>query len=138
VITRASLVVLVLVGSFVACRSTDSGAPLQEIAKARSGTIDVVLLSREAAVKQGKDTLTLEFRRASDGSLVDVGAVKAGATMPMAGMAPMVGTIEIEPGDAPGRYTAASSLTMAGEWRWSVEWNGPAGSGSATFSPMVQ
>ena len=134
---RASILTMLLVAGSVAACGPESTAQLNEIDRARSGDIDVVLLSEGLAVKQGTDTVTIEFRR-PDGSLVDVGTVKAGATMPMAGMAPMVGTVEIEPGNAPGRYTAATTLTMAGEWRWSIEWKGPAGAGSATFSPMVQ
>ena len=135
---RAWIVMVLLIVGGAACRSSESAAQSSEVARARSGDIDVVLLSEGPAIKQGKDSATIEFRRASDGSLVDVGTVKAGATMTMAGMAPMVGAVEIEPGNAPGRYTAASNLTMAGEWRWSIEWNGPAGAGSASFSPMVQ
>ena len=35
------------------------------------------------------------------------------------------------------RAASTSELSMAGEWRLSLEWSGPAGQGSATFSLMV-
>jgi hypothetical protein len=82
--------------------------------------------------------VTLEFRHITDGSLADVGTVKANATMPMASMAPMLGGVEVLPGDAPGRYTATIDLSMAGGWRLGVEWNGPAGRGSATLLTSVR
>ena len=85
----------------------------------------------------GKDALTIEFRRASGGDLVDVGTVKAGATMPMAGMAPMLGSIFVEPTGTPGRYTADTELSMAGGWQLKLEWDGPAGRGSATFNAVA-
>ena len=96
-----------------------------------------MLLSSDTAVNTGKDTFTVEFRATSDGRLVDVGEVKANATMPMTGMAPMFGPVDVERTAVPGRYWATSELSMAGEWRLSLEWEGPAGQGSVTFSPMV-
>lgn len=117
--------------------SAGPGEPLTELAKTRSGALDVVLLSADLALSTGKDTVTIEFRSASDGRLVDVGAVKASAMMVMTGMAPMFGPVDVERSTAPGRYVATSDLSMAGEWRLSLEWNGPAGQGAVTFSPRV-
>lgn len=115
-----------------------STAPSAEVARVRAGGLDVVLLSDEGALTHGKDTVTIEFRSASDGRLVDVGTVRGRAVMPMAGMAPMVGSLDVRPAGTPGRYVAASELSMAGEWQLALEWTGPAGSGSARFSPLVQ
>jgi hypothetical protein len=111
---------------------------LNEVSRVRSGELDVVLLSQGSGIKRGKDTIVVEFRSKSDGSLVDVGTVKASATMPMAGMAPMFGSLEVQPGHRPGRYTVTSDLSMAGEWRVGIEWNGSAGQGSATVSTFAQ
>ncbi|OFW34812.1 MAG: hypothetical protein A3F70_07055 [Acidobacteria bacterium RIFCSPLOWO2_12_FULL_67_14] len=97
----------------------------------------MVLLSAETAVKTGKDAVTIEFRAVSDGRLIDVGMVKANATMLMAGMAPMFGPVDVERSAVPGRYLASTELSMAGEWRLSLEWNGPEGQGAVTFSPLV-
>ena len=119
------------------CGQRESTERLNELAKTRVRDLDVVLLSSDTAVNTGRDTVTVEFRAASDGRLVDVGTVKGSATMPMTGMAPMFGPVAVERSAVPGRYRATSELSMAGEWRLSLEWNGPAGQGSATFSPMV-
>jgi hypothetical protein len=95
-------------------------------------------LSPNDALRQGKDTFVLEFRSAADGQLADVGDVRANATMPMAGMAPMAGSVEVRPTDTKGRYSMATDLSMAGDWRIGVEWGGPAGTGSAVLSTSVQ
>jgi hypothetical protein len=118
-----------------------SGEPehTAEVARVRSGDLDVVLLASGPALNQGKSAFTIEFHAASDAAgLVDVGAVKATATMPMAGMAPMLAPVSIESTATPGRYAASSDLAMAGAWRLTIEWDGPAGRGSASLSPQVQ
>lgn len=122
----------------VACGGSSGPAnqQLSEVARATSGDLRVVLLASDAALNIGKDTVTVEFR-GGDGSLVDVGTVKGTATMPMAGMPPMLGPVDVRPGDAPGRYLAATELDMVGEWRLLLEWSGPAGEGRVAFTPMV-
>lgn len=133
---RAAFVVI----SLLAMACSRVGTPtesLRELAKSRAGNLDVVLLTADEGLTTGKDTVTVEFRESPDGGLVDVGMVKANATMPMTGMSPMFGPVDVEPTGVPGRYVATSELSMAGEWRISLEWDGPAGRGSATFSAMV-
>lgn len=133
----AAVLALALVST--ACGGTGAGGEhATEVAKVRSGSLDVVLLAPQTALGQRKSTATIEFRLASNGTLVDVGAVKASATMTMAGMPPMSGDVSVERTAAVGRYLATTNLTMAGQWRMTVEWNGPSGSGTANFSPMVQ
>ena len=137
---RHRLGILLLLTTVVAMgcgRSQESSEALNELAKARVGDLDVVLLSPDTAVNKGKDTVTVEFRSASGGRLVDVGAVKGSATMPMTGMAPMFGSVDVQPTGVPGRYAVTSDLSMAGEWRLSLDWKGPAGEGSVRFSPTV-
>jgi hypothetical protein len=131
------LLVAAAVVSSGCSQARESSEPLNELAKTRVRDVDVVLLSSDTTVNTGKDTFTVEFRATSDGRLVDVGEVKANATMPMTGMAPMFGPVDVEPTSVTGRYLATSELSMAGEWRVSLEWNRPAGQGSVTFSPMV-
>ena len=119
---------------------SQAGAPtesLHELARSRAGNVDVVLLTADDGLTTGKDTVTVEFRGTPAGSLVDVGMVKANAMMPMTGMAPMFGPMDVQPTSVRGRYIATSELSMAGEWRLSLEWDGPAGRGSTTFSAMV-
>ena len=69
--------------------------------------------------------------------MVDVETVKAGASMAMAGMAPMLGSVFLKHTDTAGRYVADTDLSMAGGWQLKLEWNGPAGSGSASFDATV-
>jgi hypothetical protein len=115
----------------VGCRSTDP--PLKEVQRVRAANLDVVVLSEDGTLADGKDTVTVEFRRAADGQLVDVGQVKGFATMPMAGLPPMMGSVFLNPGDTPGRYTAETELSMSGGWDLKLEWNGPAGKGNASL-----
>jgi hypothetical protein len=125
-----------LVMAAVACgRGNDSGK-LTEVQRVRSGMLDVVLLSPRDVIHHGKDTFVIEFRSAPGGTLVDIGIVTCSATMPMAGM-PMLGSIEVTRTNVAGRYEANSDLSMAGTWRMAIEWNGPAGRGSVTFSGTV-
>ena len=95
-----------------------------------------VLLSNDGALTHGKDAFTLEFRRGD--TLVDVGTVKAGASMVMAGMPPMLGSVFLERGDVPGRYTAETDLSMSGGWQLRIEWDGPAGKGNASLQATAE
>lgn len=134
-----SVIGLVMVACVVACGRPGETDRSSEAGRARSGDLDVVLLADQPALSLGKAVFTVEFRAASDPTrLVDVGRVKASATMAMPGTSPMFGSVSVEPTSTPGRYVANSELTMAGEWRMTLEWDGPAGRGSASVSPMVQ
>jgi hypothetical protein len=135
-IGRVALVVLALVA--MACGSSGGTGSLTELQKVQVGALDVVLLSDDGALGHDRDTFVVEFRSTPDGSLVDVGHVKTSATMPMPGMPPMFGDIALSPTPVAGRYAGTSQLGMAGTWRLAIDWDGPVGTGSATFSPMVQ
>jgi len=125
--------VFVFLAASAGCRRA---ASLTEVQRVRSGTVDIVVLSRDGALHQ-KDPFTIEFRSASGGDLVNVGTVRASANMPMPSM-PMFGNIEVRAADAPGRYTAKSNLEMTGGWRIALEWDGPAGRGAVNFAGTVQ
>lgn len=109
---------------------------LIELQRVQSGDLEVVLLSNDGTLSHDADTLTVEFRRGDD--LVDVGTVKAAATMPMAGLPEMQGSVFLERGDVPGRYNAETDLSMSGGWNLKIEWDGLAGTGSASFSATVE
>ena len=111
-------------------------ANMTELQKVRSDMLEIVLLSPHEGLHHGKDGFVIEFRSAS-GALVDVGQVRGSANMPMAGM-PMFGTIDVQRTDVPGRYAANGEFSMAGTWRMSIQWDGPAGQGSVTFPGTVQ
>jgi hypothetical protein len=125
-------VIAALSVSVVGCRSS-TDTPLKEVQRVRAANLDVVVLSEDGTLADGKDTVTVEFRRAADGELVDVGQVKGFATMRMAGLPPMMGSVFLNPGDKPGRYTAETELSMSGGWDLKLEWNGPAGKGNASL-----
>jgi hypothetical protein len=118
------------------CRQAEQAAPLKELQRVRSGALNIVLLSDAETLQRGKDAFVVEFRGA-DGQLVDVGTVTVTATMTMAGMSPMFGDTAVKPTATKGRYEVSSDLSMAGTWRVNVEWNGPAGRGSASVPGTV-
>ena len=57
--------------------------------------------------------------------------------MTMPGMV-MNSPITIAPTGQPGVYEATGDFGMSGSWRMTIEWNGPAGRGSAAFEGNVQ
>ena len=118
-----------------ACGGSDQAAQLKELQRVKAGALDLVLLAPGDAIKQ-KGSFVLEFRDA-DGSLVDVGSVSVGASMPMPGMAPMFGECLVTPSPTKGRYEVVSDLGMAGTWRLQVAWEGPEGKGSASMPGSV-
>lgn len=120
------------------CHGNTADPSLDELQTVRAGDLNVVLLTTDGALTHGKDALTVEFRRVQGGGLVDVGTVKAAATMPMAGLPTMLGSIFVEPTDTPGRYIADTDLGMSGGWDLKLEWDGPAGRGSAAFAATVE
>jgi hypothetical protein len=124
---------------FAACTSSTSQSPkLTELQRTKSGDLEVVLLSSSDALPPGKSQPTLEFQTGADHHLVDVGSVKASATMSMPGMSPMLGSVFVNKTDTAGRYTIDADLGMTGTWRLTVEWDGPAGKGSASFPGTVR
>jgi hypothetical protein len=98
--------------------------------------MDIVVLSPTGTLRSGRNTFTIEFR-SSSGTLVDVGTLRVGANMTMPGMV-MPGNVQVQPAGVPGRFTATAEFGMAGSWPISVEWDGPAGRGSANFQGSVQ
>jgi hypothetical protein len=134
---RARLLLAGMIVVVAGCRSTEQPV-MNEVQRVRAGAMDVVLLAPQSALPQGRGTSALEFRSPSDQRPVDVGDVKVSATMPMAGMPPMLGNISAHRTDVPGRYVLDSEFSMAGSWRIGVEWNGPAGRGTATLLGKVQ
>jgi Cu(I)/Ag(I) efflux system membrane protein CusA/SilA len=142
-LVAAVLAVGVVGGSLVAWRLTHpsgtgagSSANGSVVQTVQSGGMDIVVLSPTGTLRTGRNTFTIEFR-SSSGSLVDVGTVRARANMTMPGMA-MSGNVQLRPTDVRGRYAATAEFGMAGAWPISIEWDGPAGRGSANFQGSVQ
>ena len=130
-IAVAAIVVLV-----TGCGSAPESS-MKEVQRTKAGGLEVVLLSPSDALSQGKGFAILEFRDGS-GSLVNVGTVKVNATMPMAGMSPMIAGSDVKPTPAPGRYEIATDFSMAGSWQLAIEWDGPKGHGSARMPGTVR
>ena len=115
-----------------ASQEAPAGSVIQSV---QSGDLTIALVSASGPLRQGRNTFTVEFRR--DDTLVDVGRVGASANMPMPGMV-MSSGLQIQPSGVRGRYTATAEFGMAGAWQFSIQWDGPAGRGSASFEGMVQ
>jgi Cu(I)/Ag(I) efflux system membrane protein CusA/SilA len=103
----------------------------------RSGDLVVTLSNPEGQLRIGSNRFRIDFRSAATREPVEVGTVKLGASMTMPGMA-MNSPITIAPTGAPGVYEATGDFGMSGSWRMTIEWNGPAGRGSAAFEGNVQ
>jgi hypothetical protein len=128
------MIVMIAVVSMAAACARE--AKLTELQRVKAGALDLLILSPRDALRHGQDTFFIEFRN-STGSLADAGNVRATASMSMSGV-PMLGTIDVKPTTVAGRYEADAELSMAGTWRLGVEWDGPAGKGSTSFSGSVQ
>ena len=128
---------LVLAAATAGCERGSPTPAQTELQRVKAGNLEVVLLSSRDALRHGKDAFVIEFLSTPAGTRVDVGTVRAVANMPMAGT-PMFGSIDITRTSVPGRYAADSDLGMAGTWRLTIDWDGPAGRGSVTSSETVR
>ncbi len=139
----AAGLVAALGGAFVAWQAFSGSRPAPGagggdpvIERVSASGLEIVLRARAGVLRQGRNTFVIEFRDGS-GKLVDVGAVRASANMPMPGMA-MSGGLKVAPGGTPGSYDASAEFGMAGAWQMAIEWDGPAGRGSVSFEGTVQ
>lgn len=94
---------------------------LKQIEQQRAGEYVVTLLNETGQLKQGPNKFVLEFRKASDNQLTDVGNVQLNSLMPMPGMSPMSGGASATPSGTPGRYNVESDFQMAGTWNFTVK-----------------
>jgi len=100
------------------CKSDPSN--LKQVQQQRTGDYTVTILTDSGTMKQGSSSFTLEFRKASDNQLTDVGKVDVSPVMEMSGMAPMMGGAEVTATNTPGRYEVKGNLSMAGLWKVNV------------------
>jgi len=98
--------------------------------------VQISLLSPTGSLHQGRNVFMIEFRSA-DGRLVDAGAVRASGNMAMPGMV-MSSGLQVHRTAIVGRYQATAEFGMAGAWHMTLEWDGPAGTGSVNFEGAVQ
>jgi hypothetical protein len=111
-----------------------AGSVLQTVT---AGDLAITLSNSSGALRQGANNFRIEFRSSRTNTPVNVGDVTLNAAMTMPGMA-MTGTTSITPGERPGIYEAKGDFAMSGSWDMTLEWNGPAGRGSAAFKGSVQ
>ncbi len=104
---------------FAACGGGDT-SNLKQIEQQRAGDYVVTVLNDTGQLKQGKNKFVLEFRKAADNQLVDVGNVQLNSLMAMPGMSPMSGGASATPTGTPGRYNVESDFQMAGTWNFTV------------------
>ncbi len=135
--SRVSWIAVAAIVVMVSACSREPQGSMKELQRTKVGDLDVVLLAPSDSLPQGKGFAILEFHDGS-GNLVNVGTVKVNATMPMAGMSPMIGGSDVKPTPAPGRYEIATDFSMAGSWNLAVEWDGPKGRGSARLPGTVR
>jgi Cu(I)/Ag(I) efflux system membrane protein CusA/SilA len=114
--------------------TSQAGVVLETV---RSGDLVITLSKVDGPLRQGSNRFRIEFHSARTKGLVDVGAVQLGATMTMPGMV-MTSPITIASAGQPGVYDATGEYSMAGSWQMTLQWDGPAGRGSAAFDKDVQ
>ena len=111
-----------------------TGAP--PIRSVTAGDLRIDVFATSGALRQGTSSLLIEFRSTATGELVDVGSVQAGISMSMPGM-PMAGKAEVAAAGR-GRYQVTTEVAMAGTWRLTIQWVGPAGQGSQVVEVDAQ
>ena len=134
VVAIVALAALLAGGWWFWSRDAGTGVVLETV---RSGDVVITLSNPAGELRQGASSFRIEFRSSGTGELVDVGTVQLAAAMPMPGMA-MSGGVTVRPAGVAGVYEASGSFGMAGAWQMTIEWNGPAGRGSAAFEGNVQ
>ena len=122
-------------------RARTAAAPQPEptavLQTVRAGELAITLSNPSGELRQGANNFRIEFRSARTNDPVDVGDVRLNAAMTMPGMT-MAGTTTVTPGERAGVYEAKGDFAMSGSWDMTLEWNGPAGRGSAAFKGSVQ
>jgi Cu(I)/Ag(I) efflux system membrane protein CusA/SilA len=106
------------------------------VQRVNANGLQIALLSPTGGLHLGRNAFSIEFRSA-EGALVDAGAVRLSANMPMPGMV-MSGGVQVQRTSVTGRYDATAEFGMAGAWHMAIEWDGPAGRGSTNFGGAVQ
>ncbi|HEY1791720.1 MAG TPA: CusA/CzcA family heavy metal efflux RND transporter [Opitutaceae bacterium] len=100
-----------------------------------TGGLTVNLYARGGLHVAGNDVL-VEFLDASSGRPVDVGTVRVVLDMNMPGMAMHSGGT-VAPAGGPGRYRVEFAPEMAGDWIAKLDYDGPRGRGSMSFTATV-
>lgn len=134
-----SLAVIGLAVLLAACSSSQAGSSGRVIKSAPAGNgLTVSVATSDGVLRHGKTEFTISFADAS-GKPVDVGAVALTFHMPRMGtMAEMNEQATFTTTATPGVYNGKAQIEVAGEWQTKITYEGPAGSGQATFAVTAQ
>lgn len=118
---------------------TDGSVPTGKVIKtAPIGNLTATLSNSTGQLKQGDQEVTLSFTDSS-GKPVEAGAVSLNFHMPaMGGMSAMNDGVTLTTTSTPGVYRGKVNIGMAGEFQAQLAYEGPAGTGKATFSVAAQ
>jgi hypothetical protein len=136
---KKSLVVTIILAAALvivaACtKSTTTVSTGKPIATTTVNNLTATLSNSTGQLKSGQQEVMLAFTDAS-GKPVDVGAVSLNFHMPaMGSMAAMNDVVTLTTTATPGVYNGKVNVSMAGEWQGQLAFEGPAGTGKATFS----
>ena len=140
---KKSLVVAVILAAALvivaACtKSTTTVSTGKPIATTTVNNLTATLSNSTGQLKSGQQEVMLAFTDAS-GKPVDVGAVSLNFHMPaMGSMVAMNDAVTLTTTATPGIYNGKVNVSMAGEWQGQLAYEGPAGTGKATFSVNVR
>ena len=131
VLTIILTAALVIVAACTKSTNVSTGKPIATVA---INKLTATLSNATGQLKQGDQEVTLAFTDSS-GKPVDVGAVSLNFHMPaMGSMAAMNDAVTFTTTSTPGVYSGKVNIGMAGEWQGQLAYEGPAGTGKATFS----
>ena len=136
VAVAAIATVAVIAIAWPSLRRVTSVAEGKDVQAVTSGDIRATLRSASGTLTRGRNQFSIAFADAR-GRPIDAGDVRLSATMAMPGMV-MSGGVEVARTSTVGYYTATGEFGMAGVWQMTLQWNGPAGHGTASFDGRVQ
>jgi hypothetical protein len=130
--TLISLCFLTVVALGLACNNSNSKD--QIITSVPAGNnLTVAIATKDGVLRHGNTEFTLTFTDAS-GKTLDVGAVALTFHMPaMGAMAEMNDAATFVTTATPGVYHGSANIQMGGELQAQVTYQGPAGTGKASF-----
>ena len=132
VLTIILTAALVIVAACTKSTNVFTGKPIATVAV--NNNLTATLSNATGQLKTGDQEVTLAFTDSS-GKPVDVGAVSLNFHMPaMGSMAAMNDAVTFTTTSTPGVYSGKVNIGMAGEWQGQLAYEGPAGTGKATFS----
>jgi len=131
VLTIILTAALVIIAACTKSTNVSTGRPIATVA---INKLTATLSNATGQLKTGDQEVTLAFTDSS-GKSVEVGAVSLNFHMPaMGSMAAMNDAVTFTTTTTPGVYSGKVKVSMAGEWQGQLAYEGPAGTGKATFS----